>query len=262
MKIMISKEKYLWLKKNLYLQSIQSILDYQKTLRHNIYEYYQFPELTQIKYITVGRQVELIVYVEYFSKWEKVLLGYGDEHNNFKKYYPLILNFMKKYVLPKKEKDYSSHIRYYHLFNPCMQQTLSYSISLTVYDDNIFKHLTKGQGSGDDSMAADISRYYREQNLRGPEWVTVVSLDKIFVAIIISGVTSPFWHRYQQVSLESRIFFKDAIKQLSKEAIEFSFKNHNIAGGRILFSDFQWKEDTIFIVAIRDKESWEKLLKV
>lgn len=252
----------MWLKKNLYLQSIQSILDYQKNLRRKIYEHYQFPELTQIKHITVGRQVELIVYVEYFSKWERALLDYGGEHDNFKKYYPLILNIIQKHILPQKEKDYAAHIRYFHLFKPCSRQILSYSISLTVYDDNIFKHLTKGQGSSDDSIAADISRYYREQNQRGPEWVTVVSLDKTFIAIIISGVTSPFWYRYQQISPESKIFFKNAIKQLSREAIEIAFKNHNLAGTRILFSDFQWEKDAIFIVAIRDMESWEKLLSI
>lgn len=94
----------MWLKKNLYLQSIQSILDYQKNLRRKIYEHYQFPELTQIKHITVGRQVELIVYVEYFSKWERALLDYGGEHDNFKKYYPLILNIIQKHILPKKKR--------------------------------------------------------------------------------------------------------------------------------------------------------------
>ncbi|WP_231036103.1 hypothetical protein [Pectinatus sottacetonis] len=229
-------------------------------MKQYIHETYQFPVLAKLKYLIVGRQVELIVYVENFSKWERALLQYSNEATKFGKYYPLLLGFIKTHVLPRKEKSYGSNVRYYHLFKPCNIKTMSYSISLTVYEDNIFKHLTKTQGISDDAMASDISKYYREQNLRGPEWVSVVSLDKIFIAVVIYGVSSPFWKRYQQISPEIKTLFTAAIERLSKEAVEYSLEHHKIKEGKILFMDFQSNDDTVFVVVVRSIDKWEDLL--
>jgi hypothetical protein len=242
------------------LQSIQSITKHQLKLLDDACEAYKFPKLAQIKYLMVNRQVELVVYVNYLTKWEQILLKQEKNYSQLNYYHPLFLDFMEKCIVPQKEKAYESKVHFYHLFQPYNKPTLSYSIGLTVYKENIFKYISSRRGNTDDAIAADISKYYREQNLRGPEWVTVVSLDPAFIAVIISGVSSPFWKRYQGLSIDTRHFFKEATCQLSREAVIHSFNNHNILQGDILFLDFNWHKDTIFIVAVRNKNDWQKIL--
>ncbi len=246
--------------KNQYLQSMQTIKDFHLQLRNEVYTRYKFPFLTDIKYLTVNRQVELIVYVENFTKWEKVLVARGEKKTNFGRYYKVVLDILRSYVLPKKEKAYNSKISHYYMFEPRVYEAFSCSISLAVYEKNIFKHISSIRGIADDKMVTDISKVFRDENARGPEWITVVSLDEQYIAIVIQGITPMFWRKYQNEDSAGKVFLKNGIEILARKAIGFSLEQQGITNGEILFLEFLQADDTIFMVVLRDKKEWEKTL--
>jgi hypothetical protein len=235
-------------------------MDYHLKLRHEFCQKYQFSRLFDLQHLTVCRQIELVLYIEKFSKWEVALVEAGKEYIKLKKYYPFFSDAIHTYVLPKKEKDYAAKVRHYHLFEPRVEKKLSYTMSLTLYGENIFKHLGRAQGNYDEAIAADISKYYRQQNVRGPEAVIVITMNETFAVIVIRGVTSTFWKRYQRDSQEAQGFFAKATKRLAEEAVRFSFLNQQYPLKEILFMDFQWEQDILYMVVLCDTGSWQKIL--
>ena len=248
-------------KKKVYLQSIKNLREYHLKLRQEMCCKYPFACFFDLQRLMVCRQVEMTLYVERYTQWEVALVSEGREYVKLKKYYPFLAEAIRTYALPKKEKDYASRARYYHLFEPHVGKKRSYTISLTFYGDSVFKSLGGGPNKYDEAIAADISKYYRQQNVRGPEAVMVVLMESIFAVIIIRGVTSAFWRRYQKDSAEAQNFFAKATKILAQEAVEFAFLNQRYPWDRVLLSDFQWEQDVIYMVVLCDGFAWRQILE-
>ena len=247
-------------KKKVYLQSLKNLIDYHLKLRQAMCRKYPFVCFFDLQQLMVCRQVEMTLYVERYSQWEVALVGEGREYVKLKKYYPFLAEATRTYVLPRKEKEYASRARYYHLFEPYIGKKRSYTISLTFYSDSIFKSLGGGPNKYDEAIAADISKYYRQQNVRGPEAVMVVLMESVFAVIIIRGVTSTFWRRYQKDSAEAQAFFAKATKSLAQEAVEFAFLNQRYPWDRVLLSDFQWEQDVLYMVVLCDGFAWRQIM--
>lgn len=246
--------------KNPLIQSTQEMIRYHVQLGEETCTQYNIPNLAEIKYLTVSSQVELIIYVEPLTLWEEMAIRYHGEKTNWQKYYPMILEIIKKYVLPKKEQAYDAKVRYFHLFEPCCIDGMVYNASLTVYEKNLFKHFGRIQGELDDKIVAHISKFFREQSTRGPEWVIACSLDDHLIAIAIRGITPPFWQRYQQENADARVILKNAIKKLAEEAVLYSLTQQSIEQAKVLFLDFQQDEDLIFVIVSRNEDKWKAFL--
>jgi len=247
--------------KNPFTQSTQKMIEYHNQLCAEMSKKYDIPNLVELKYLAVSSQVELIIYVEPLSLWDELSMRYNGEKTNWQKHYRLTSELIKKYALPKKEQDYDAKIRYFHFFEPCCMDGKVYNASLKIYDKNIFKHFGRVQGEVDDKIVASISKFFREQSIRGPERVIACTLDEHFIAIAIHGITPPFWQRYQRENADAGVMLKSAVKTLVEEAVLHSLNQQSIMQAQILFLDFQQEEDIIFVIVTRNEDEWKAYLQ-
>ena len=243
-----------------YEETIRNLSDYNKKIINEVCDKFNLLTVAINPYIALRKNIEMGFLCRTLMDWEcEIVFKYG-KRNVCEEYYPLLLDYARKTVVPHKSQDYSCHITYFYLFQPIYYQDMICSFFVSFFDKPIFKNFNLEHSALEQEIVTQISAFFRKQNKYGPEQISVAILDEQFIVIMISGLLTPFLREFvNNDSPDALVIEKVFIMQTNKVLEEIFIKYFNTKPHEP-FIYFDKNNDKMIVLSSLSKDKWMKFL--
>ncbi|MBP2628997.1 MAG: hypothetical protein H6Q69_2290 [Firmicutes bacterium] len=244
-----------------YEETLKNLKDYHKILINEICYTFEFPNFATNQFIALRKNVEIGFVSNVLLDWEcQAVFEYGKKHI-YDEYYPLIVDLIKKVTIPRKVQDYCCNINYFYAFPPLYHKNMIYSFFINFFEKPIFKNFNSNQSLLEQELMTHISAFFRKQNKYGPEQITVAILDDQFLAIMISGLLTPFLREFVNSNIDDALFVERMFVVEAKAVLEQILITYFNTQPHEPFIHFDKNNDKLIILSSLSQDKWMRFLE-
>ena len=244
-----------------YAETLHSLVEYHKDLLSEVRNKFKFPVASVAPFIALRKNVEIGFLCSPLIEWEREAVSRYGKRSIQEEYYPLVFDFVKATIIPRKCRDYSCDMTYFHIFSPVYHGNMICSFFVNVFEKPIFKKFNAQHSSLEQEIVAQISAFFRKQNKYGPEQICVSILDNKFITIFISGLLSPFLKDFVKDNAKDAAVIEKIFTMQIKILLVKIFKESFNSKMNDPFIFFDKEKDKLIVLSSMSGFGWKSLLE-
>lgn len=99
-----------------YAETVHGLVEYHKDILDEVKSKFKFPASSAVPVIALRKNIEVGCLCSPLAEWEREAVSRYGKRPVLEEYYPLVFDFVKATIIPRKCRDYSCGMTFFHVF--------------------------------------------------------------------------------------------------------------------------------------------------